>query len=198
MKRVFAIVLTLTVLAAGSVAAQPKGALQLGAGMATANGSPTFEAAWDVFTIHAAGMFFPTSCSALIVDFSLGLPQDYKQTSPGSEWKLTTDSSYLDFMFGACKHLDGGGFFYVSAGLAVGWAGVEVSDSEDEYTVDTGVGFVVGAGAQVPLRGGFAGFAGLRQRNIRTQFIDDDTSIDLNIGGFEMVAGVAIAFGGGE
>ena len=153
------------------------------------------EISWDVVTLHAAGMFFPSPAVALIVDFSFGLPHDYKMDTGSDPMKFTMESTYLDIMAGACKHFADGGFLYASAGLAIGWSGLEISDSEAEYEIDTGIGFVVGAGAQIPIKDTFSGFAGIRQRYISTEFGSDETSLDLNAGGFEMVAGIAFTFG---
>ena len=191
-----AILLFLTFLSGGSAFAQPKGAIQLGAGMATVNGGPMFEVSWDVFTLHAAGMYFPAPWAALILDFSYGLPHEYEMKFDTGTNEFTAKSSYLDLMAGACKHFAGGGFLYAGAGLAVGWSDIEVSQSEVDYEIETGIGLVFGAGAQIPISNAFMGFFGMRQRYISTDFKSVETTVGLNAGGFEMVAGISWALGG--
>jgi len=186
----------LSALTSGRVLAEPKGAIQLGAGMATVNGAPMMGLSWDVFTLHAAGMYFPAPWAALIADFSYGLPHDYKRTDDIETDKITAEASYLDVMAGACKHFSDGGFFYASAGLAVGWADLEVSGSDSDLEIETSLGIVVGAGLQVPINNTFMGFASIRQRFISSDLTEEDWSMDMNTGGFEMTAGIAWTFGG--
>ncbi len=190
-----AMVFVLSTLISGSALAEPKGAVQLGAGMATVNGAPMMGLSWDVFTLHAAGMYFPSPWATLIADLSYGLPHEYKRMDDEDTQKITAKSAYLDLMAGACKHFNDGGFFYASAGLSVGWAGLEISDSDSELEIDTALGIVVGAGLQVPISNTFMGFANLRQRFISSELKEDDFSMDMNIGGFEMTAGIAWTFG---
>jgi len=200
MKRIltaaFTMVLVLSVFTSGSVLAQPKGAFQLGAGVASVGGTPMMGLSWSVFTLHASGMYFPSPWATLIADFSYGLPHDYEMKydeDPGN--KFTTKSAYLDLMAGACKHFSDGGFMYASAGLAVAWSGLEVADSDQELDIETGLGIVVGAGIQVPIKNTVMGFAGFRQRYVPTELSEDDMSMDMNAGGFEMNVGIAWTFG---
>ncbi len=200
MRRVFTVTLVaafvLSALIAGSALAGPKGAIQLGIGSTQYNGAAMTEIQFDVFTLHAAGMYFPAPWAALIADFSYGLPHDYDMRSDTDIDTITGKSAYLDIMAGACKHFTDGGFLYASAGLAVGWADVEVSQSEMEFEIDPGVGVVVGAGVQVPIKNTFMGYAGFRQRFLPSELKSEETTMTLNSGGFEMTAGIAWAFGG--
>ncbi len=200
MRRVFAVTLVaafvVSALAGGSALAEPKGAIQLGIGSTRYNGAPMTEVKFDVFTLHAGGMYFPAPWAVLVADYSYGLPHEYEMTYDTDTNKITGKSSYLDLMAGACKHFTDGGFLYASAGLAVGWADIDVDDSDRDYTIDTGVGFVVGAGLQVPIKNTFMGYAGFRQRYVPSELKYEDRRMSLNSGGFEMTAGVAWAFGG--
>lgn len=200
MKRVFAVALVMALgvsaLCAGSAVAEPKYAVQLGIGSTRFNGAPSAEIKFDVFTLHAGGMYFPSPWAALIADFSYGLDHDYERSDDEDTSVISMNSSYLDIMAGACKHFTDGGFVYASAGLSIGWAGLDVSDSDREYEIETGAGFVIGAGLQVPIANTFMGYAGFRQRFIPSDFKSENATMSLNSGGFEMTAGVAWAFGG--
>jgi len=201
MKRVLAVTLAMvfaiSVFTAGDAVAQPKFAIQLGVGSSQFNGAPMTELNnFDAFTLHAGGMYFPTPWAMLLADLSYGLPHEYEYKRGEDSNEFTTKQAYLDIMAGASKHFTDGGFIYASAGLAVSWADLEISGSETDYEITQGVGFVVGAGLQVPIKNTFMGYAGLRQRFIPAEFKSTETTISLDTGGLEMTAGVAWAFGG--
>ena len=199
MKRVFAVTLAmvfvLSALSSGSALAVPKGNLQIGIGGAQVQGTPMVGLDWKVPTIHVGAMYFPSAWAVLIADVSYGLPNEYEEKSSTETDKITVESTYLDFMAGAVKHFDDGGFFYASVGVAVGWSGFEMSDHDGEFTIDTGAGFALGAGMQIPIKNSFMGFANFTQRCIPTELKEDDMSLDMNAGGFEMTAGIAWTFG---
>lgn len=195
MKRILAIIIAMTFVLSAGADAQPKGAFQLGVGTASVYGAPVMGLSWDVFTLHAGGMLFPSPWATLIADFSYGMPHDYEMKYDDDTNKLTAKSAYLDLMAGACKHFTDGGFLYASVGLAVAWSGLEFSDSDSDLDIETGLGIVVGAGIQVPIKNTFMGFAGFRQRYVSTDLIDDDMTASMNAGGFELNAGVAWTFG---
>jgi hypothetical protein len=174
MKRVLAVTLAmvfvLSALSSGSALAVPKGNLQIGIGGAQVQGAPMAGLDWKVPTIHVGAMYFPASWAVLIADVSYGLPNEYEHTNGTDTDKITVESTYVDIMAGAVKHFD-------------------------EFTIDTGAGFALGAGMQIPIRNSFMGFANFTQRCIPTKLKEDDRSLDMNAGGFEMTAGVAWTFG---
>ena len=137
--------------------AEPKGAIQLGAGIASVNGTPMMGITWDNITLHAAGMYFPSPWAALIADLSYGLPHEYEVTFDTDMEQYTTKAAYVDLMAGTCKHFTDGGFLYASAGLAVGWTALELSGNDADIEIDIGVGIVVGAGVQIPIKNTFMG-----------------------------------------
>jgi len=200
MKRVLAVTLAmvfvLSALSSGSAIAEPKGNLQIGIGGAQVQGAPMVGLDWKVPTIHVAAMYFPAPWAVLIADVSYGIPNEYEQTYGTETDKITVETTYVDFMAGAVKHFTDGGFFYASIGVAVGWSGFEISDHDGELTIDTGAGFALGAGMQIPITTSFMGFATFMQRCIPTELKEDDMSMTMNAGGFEMTAGVAWTFGG--
>ena len=59
-----AAVFVISAFTSGGALAEPKGALQLGVGMATVNGTPMMGLSWDNITLHAAGIYFPTPWAA--------------------------------------------------------------------------------------------------------------------------------------
>ena len=200
MKRVLAVTLAmvfvLSALSSGSALAVPKGNLQIGIGGAQVQGTPMVGLDWKVPTIHVGAMYFPSSWAVLIADISYGLPNEYEETNGTDTDKITVESTYVDIMAGAVKHFDDGGFFFASVGVAIGWSGFELSDHDGEFTIDTGAGFALGAGMQIPIKNSFMGFANFTQRCIPTKLKEDDMSLDMNAGGFEMTAGIAWTFGG--
>jgi hypothetical protein len=201
MRRVFAVILAIVfavaAFTAGDAIAQPKSAIQLGVGSSQYNGALMSEiSGFDVFTLHAGCMYFPGPWAVLLADLSYGLPHEYEYNRDDYSSEFKGKSAYFDLMGGACKHFTDGGFVYASAGLAIGWAEMEYSDSEVDLEIDPGVGFVVGAGLQVPIKNTFMGYAGFRQRYLPSELKTQETTMTLNSGGFEMTAGIAWAFGG--
>ena len=191
-----AAVFVISALTSGGALAEPKGAIQLGAGMATVSGAPMMGLSWDNITLHAAGIYFPAPWAALIADLSFGLEHEYEMRDDTDSEEISGKATYLDVMAGACKHFTDGGFIYASAGLAVGWTEIEVTYTGTGFEIDTGVGIALGAGVQIPIKNTFMGFASFRQRYIPTELKEDDMSVDMNAGGFELTAGVSWTFGG--
>ena len=199
MKRVLAVslatVFVLSALSSGSALAAPKWNLQIGLGANQIQAAPMMSLDWKNPMLTATGMYFPSSWSMIIADISYGMPNEYKQTEGTETVKIEVQAGYTDFSFGACKHFTDGGFFYASLGVTVGWASIEVSDSDSESKIDTGVGPVFGAGMQIPIKNTFMGFANFKQRCVPTELHNEDFTATFNAGGFEMTVGVAWTFG---
>jgi hypothetical protein len=200
MKRVLAVslamVFVLSALSSGSALAAPKGALQLGLGANQVQGAPMVGLDWKMPTIQAVGMYFPSEWSLLLADISYGIGNEYERTDGSETDKIEVQSAWVDFMGGVSKHFTDGGFLYVALGVTVGWSSLEVSGNDGELTIDAGVGPAFRAGMQLPIKNTFMGYASLTQRCVPTEIKDDDMTMSMNIGGFEMIVGVAWTFGG--
>lgn len=200
MKRVLAVslamVFVLSALSSGSALAAPKGALQIGLGANQIQGAPMVGLDWKMPTVQAVGMYFPSKWLVLMADISYGIGNEYEMTSGGETDKMEMQSSWVDFMAGVSRHFTDGGFLYAALGVTVGWSSFEMSDNEGELTIDTGFGPAFRAGMQLPIKNTFMGYASFTQRCVPTEIKEDDMSMSMNIGGFEMIVGVAWTFGG--
>ncbi len=206
MRNIFVIFLllcsVLSGLAANAAAEGTTGALQLGAGAANVVGGPDLGLTYQVFTIQAAGIYFPSKWVAINIDFSYGLPHEYEFKDENGTDKLEVQSSYLDGLLGVYKLLSEGGFVYLGAGIVLGWGELEVrpqGSSSRDWNVLTNVGFVCGAGLALPIEDKLMGFINVRQRFIETELeVDsgDPGTYSTSNGGMEMVIGLAFAFGG--
>ncbi len=207
MKRILGIALILCCalpgIAADTAAEGMKGALQVGIGAANVTGGPDLGLSYQVFTLQAAGLLFPSPWAAVIADFSYGLPHTYEYKNYGNRVEIKVQASYLDGLLGVYKVFSDGGFVYLGAGVTVGFGGFDVKDngvSTDDFDIKTSIGFACGAGLALPITDRMSGFVNLRQRFIKNELeITDDSEIrsyDMSSGGTEVTVGLSWTFGG--
>jgi len=205
MKRILVVVLilccTVSIQAADTAAAGIKGALQAGIGAANVAGGPEFGLSYQVFTLQATGLYFPSKWATVIADFSYGLPSSYEYKHDGDTDEVKAQSSYLDGMVGVYKTFSDGGFVYLGAGATVGFGVLEVTNSDGssyEFDLKTSVGLVYGAGLALPITDAFMGFVNVRQRFIKAELElepDGTRTYDMSNSGMEMVIGLGWTFG---
>lgn len=207
MKRTLVIALVLCCalsgIAADTAAEGTKGALQVGIGAANVTGGPDLGLSYQVFTLQAAGLLFPSPWAAVIADFSYGLPHTYEYKNNGDSAEIKVQASYLDGLLGVYKVFSDGGFVYLGAGITVGFGGFDVKDngvSTNDFDIKTSIGFACGAGLALPITDRMSGYVNVRQRFITSELQisdEDDLRIyNLSTGGTEMTVGLSWTFGG--
>lgn len=205
MRRVVVIVFLLFCVISGLVSdvaiAGIKGAFQAGMGAANISGTPRMTVSYQVLTLNANGLIFPSDWAMILVGYSHGVANEYDAVIGDDKERVEVQSSYADLLIGVYTPLAEHGSAHLGIGVTVGFGALEIKDiggSNYDYDVKTSAGVVFGAGLSLLIKDTLQGFANVRQRIVNTEMERRDEEIrvyDISNGGTELVVGLSWTFG---